>query len=351
MYTIHANNVNEALVYGLRYLQRWGYTEDSRNGTVIRSPWPVTTHYTYPEQKVVFWAQRDANPFFHIYEALWMLAGRNDVQGPSKYVKTFSQYSDDGEIFHGAYGFRWRQHFVRWTEDHSSGETVDQLEIIIRRLKENPRDRRCVLAMHDAAMDLDADTKDQPCNLTATFQINLDNELDLVVFCRSNDIIWGCYGANAVHFGFLLEYMAHRIGVPVGSYHQISVNWHAYIDVYKKTLPLIHEQPESYQGMCKKNVPIVGEPGQIDEEILYILDRADAEKMYVSRNDMKLSRWGDHLYNVLMAHELYRMGKDKNSIREGLEVLRQNTTDWGAAGTMWLSRRLSKICLKEFSNA
>ena len=58
----------------------------------------------------------------------------------------------------------------------------------------------------------------------------------MVVFCRSNDIVWGCYGANAVHFSMLLEYVAARVGIPVGHYTQISVNWHAYKNVWDKML-------------------------------------------------------------------------------------------------------------------
>ena len=49
---------------------------------------------------------------------------------------------------------------------------------------------------------------------------------------RSNDMIWGAYGANAVHMSMLLEYMAAMTGFQVGIYYQISNNLHA----YKKTL-------------------------------------------------------------------------------------------------------------------
>ena len=88
--------------------------------------------------------------------------------------------------------------------------------------------------MWDAWEDLDRKGKDVPCNMIATVQRDSEGALDLTVFCRSNDIIWGCYGANAVHFSFLLEYLARRIGCPVGTYHQVSVNWHAYVDTLEK---------------------------------------------------------------------------------------------------------------------
>jgi hypothetical protein len=50
----------------------------------------------------------------------------------------------------------------------------------------------------------------------------------MTVLNRSNDIVWGCYGANAVHMSVLQEFVALAIGVPVGSYTQVSNDWHIY---------------------------------------------------------------------------------------------------------------------------
>jgi hypothetical protein len=46
---------------------------------VLVSQTPVVTCYSAPTQRVLFSPMRDANPFFHLMEALWMLAGRDDV--------------------------------------------------------------------------------------------------------------------------------------------------------------------------------------------------------------------------------------------------------------------------------
>jgi hypothetical protein len=98
--------------------------------------------------------------------------------------------------------------------------------------------------MWDATYDLDSaahtssrqPAKDVPCN-TQLYPRIVDGKLDITVTCRSNDVVWGCYGANAVHFSFLQEYMAARIGVQVGTYYQISNNWHLYDAVADKFLP------------------------------------------------------------------------------------------------------------------
>jgi thymidylate synthase-like protein len=224
---IEAKSVGDALHQGLHHLIGFGVPEPSRNGDVIVSPMPVVTTYARPLNRVLVNPLRDANPFFHLFESLWMLAGRNDLAFPQKFVSTFGQFSDDGETLHGAYGFRWRESFG-----------FDQLSVIVAELIANPKTRRCVLAMWNADCEGAADLqraigggKDVPCNVTATFD-TIGDVLNLNVFCRSNDAVLGAAGANAVHFSFLLEYMALMTGIPMGVYRQFSMNYHVYTDLY-----------------------------------------------------------------------------------------------------------------------
>jgi hypothetical protein len=192
--------------------------EDSRNGPVMVAPGPVVTEYIYPMNRVLFSPKRDANPFFHLMEALWMLGGRQDVAFVEYFNKNIRQYSDDGEKFYGAYGWRWRNHFER-----------DQLAKIARMLKHDPTTRRAVLGMWDPMTDLEVAWRDVPCNTTVYFDVRY-GRLNMTVCNRSNDALWGCYGANAVHFSFLQEYIAALVQVPVGTYYQFSNNLHIYLD-------------------------------------------------------------------------------------------------------------------------
>src|SRR6266478_1362063 len=108
---LRVSNVNVALSEGLWWMKSAGVKEDSRNGPVLVSPEPVMTVYTRPTERVLSSPLRDANPFFHLMEALWMLAGRNDVAWPAQFAKQILQYSDDGVILWGGYGARWRRWF------------------------------------------------------------------------------------------------------------------------------------------------------------------------------------------------------------------------------------------------
>lgn len=329
MRVIEARNVHCALPKALRLLRKYGVERQSRNGLVLVTPWPVTTVYERPLERVTFWPERDANPFLHLYESLWMLAGRNDVKPLSKYTKTFLNYTDDGITVHDAYGYRWR--FL--------GDR-DQLALIAKRLKKNPKDRRCVLQMWDVNRDLDREGKAFPCNLVATFQRNTNGELDMVVFCRSNDIIWGCYGTNAVHFSMLQEYMALKIGCPVGKYIHVSVNWHA----YPETIPTIGEFHDHVDPYAAAEVTVIPMPEAVDPIIRDILFHIDNDYSLLHAPSSN-SDWFRMIYDVLYAHHLWSSLAAPERYIHSIELLTLTEychVDWVVAAREWLERRYAK---------
>lgn len=217
-----AFNCHQALADGIRMVLNHGVETSSRNGRVLAIQEPVTIKYLNPQDRVLLSPTRDANPFFHMAEAMWMLAGRNDLAPVEAYVSTFGQYSDDGITLHGAYGHRWINHFG-----------IDQLTELVTELRTSGS-RRAVLGMWDPRADLPklrTGGKDVPCNTHAYFAIRTDGKLDMTVCNRSNDAIFGCFGANLVHFSILQEYLASVLGVPVGKYCQVTNNLHIYLDV------------------------------------------------------------------------------------------------------------------------
>jgi len=217
-YNINASNVNEALPLGILAMRQFGVATDSRAGPVLRIPGPVITTYRNPAQRVLFGRHRDANPFFHLFDALWMLSGSNAVSVPALFLPRIVDFSDDGQSFHGAYGHRLRY-----------AQEFDQIEAACAALGANPGSRQVVLSIWDPVLDLGAVTKDMPCNDMIMLDI-VAGELNMTVCNRSNDMIWGAYGANAVQFSVLQEYMAAMLEVKVGRYVQMSNNFHVYVD-------------------------------------------------------------------------------------------------------------------------
>src|SRR5690606_1699783 len=147
----------------------------------------VITHTARPEQRVLINPLRDANPFFHLAESMWMLAGSNLAAPMVRLVGNMASFSDDALVFHGAYGHRWRNRFG-----------YDQLLNVIKLLQRDPTTRRAVIAMWDPNSDLDYALRgglDTPCNTHLYFGVR-DGALNMTVCCRSNDAVWGAHGAN-----------------------------------------------------------------------------------------------------------------------------------------------------------
>ena len=221
--TIDVRNVNHALASAmLRFetLSAQGdkYLINSRNGPTLEFPCPVVTRYARPRERVVFSAVRDANPFFHFFESLWILAGRKDVTFLAHILPKIEDYSDDHEVFHAPYGYRLRHHFHK-----------DQLNEVVHRLNKDRGTRQAVLQIWDCMTDLNAISMDLPCNDLIFLRVRGDC-LDLTVCCRSNDALWGAYGANAVQFSVLQEYLAGRINANVGAMYQVSNSLHVYVN-------------------------------------------------------------------------------------------------------------------------
>jgi len=227
---ITATNVNHALNDALWHLKTKGVISDSRNGRVVRAPGPVITEYLHPRERLVSPAWRDANHVFHLAETIWMLSGANRVEWLLQFNSSFSQFAESDGTQHGAYGHRWFRHF-----------DMNQIHLALEELRK-PNNRRVVVQMWDARTDFAANYKDVPCNTHIYFEVQ-DGELNMTVCCRSNDIMWGAYGANAVHFSMLQELMATTLGVRVGTYYQLSNNFHMYLDFGPGKLVDLHALP------------------------------------------------------------------------------------------------------------
>lgn len=363
MRSIYARNVNDAYAQGLSVLMTHGGVEDSRNGQVIVAPWPVVTVYENPRERVLFNGKRDANPFFHLFEALWMLAGRNDAAFLTRFAKQLGEYAEDDGLIHGAYGHRWRRHFAG----------MDQLTLIVWRLTENPKDRQAVLAIWDpwsiieadltlggkfveeeiGGDDLAGDWKDRPCNTHVYFRVREEfvssgnvttadgpttrSVLDMTVCCRSNDAIWGAYGANAVHFSVLQEYIAAAVGVEVGRYYQMSNNFHVYHnDLLNRCL-----QDTSDRRLYDNFTPMrmVDDPLTFLDECVQMC--LDVDGLYGGKPRVKVVEVKNKFIHsvahpMMMCHYHFKKGDKFGAKRWCSAVV---ADDWRLACAEWLERR------------
>lgn len=336
MHVISVNNVREALPKAVEYLFVNGKTEQTRNGLAIVAPGPVTIHYKFPKQHVLLNPIRDANPFFHLMEAMWMLVGRDDGQFLDHYIKGFSKMygNTDGRIM-DAYGYRWRYGLYR-----------DQLHEIARQLKENPATRQCVLQMWGAGRQDLFEAEAKPCNLNAVFRVH-DDKLNMMVQNRSNDLIWGACGANTVHFSILLEYIAALSGLQMGEYWQVSNNLHMYQDhvqmLFERigfavaTNPMIYNHLTSPPGY-EDTMPLVANPITFNVELNYVMQCIDMlyDVGYAEINGTIIKNpFLNVVWGMALGHYLHR-----KQMSEGIETINKvEAEDWRKAGLEWMERR------------
>ena len=87
-----------------------------------------------PRERWVLARRPALNPAFAIVEVIWILGGRRDAKLLTFWNRSLPAFAGSGEIYHGAYGFRLRQHFG-----------LDQLERVYQVLLHNPASRQAVL--------------------------------------------------------------------------------------------------------------------------------------------------------------------------------------------------------------
>lgn len=444
-------NVNTAfreLVEGIHSGKIPTVVTASRNGEVAAVEEPVVITYTHPRERVLFNAVRDANPFLHIYESLWMLAGRRDVAPLAYYAKQFKEYSDDGWTLNGAYGYRWRHAETILQKRRIEGDYynpcsrtvayVDQLQILIDHLKKNPYSRRAVLQMWNVeedllkiggwcptcegkwtaekAKNLDENpthpcpncsgigkpfidskmSKDVCCNLSVLFAVEMGRctlcggmgktshtsnmqhfgmkefmpggpyeipegstltiegqcpgcngkphdrpqYLNMTVFNRSNDLLWGALGANAVHFSFLQEYMAANLGLEVGKYNQISNNLHVYTERRdwnpEKLLECEDGEVQRRYFPELEMVPLIREPKTFDRELPEFVERHSKDSMSCAYEEPFLNETAQPL---LIAFHHYKRDDLDYALATANTI---KADDWRIAATAWIKRRILK---------
>lgn len=346
---IVAPNPDTALMDGLWLLKTSGLRASSRNGSVLVAPAPVITSYPDPRQRVIFSGLRDANPFFHLYEACWMLAGRFDSASVARFASQMESFAEDGQLW-GAYGWRWRSFFE-----------FDQLHEIIDVLRHDRSTRRAVLTMWAPSGDLipkpDAAgsgiwaSKDVPCNTHVYFDASKNGELDMTVCNRSNDIVWGAYGANVVHMSYLHEFVAAAAGLELGHYHQVSNNYHLYTDRPDVQRLLRDEstddEPNRWQVLFKpdnrylhgvKPFQLVDERGFDPMHWLGDCEELVNDPYGHQQFDY---RFFQHVVSPMMeAHEAYKQG-DFELARHCISKCIAD--DWRVAGAEWIERRQAAL--------
>jgi len=310
--------------------------EESRNGPVLRLKGVVSVCLLKPWQRVNFCPARDANPFFHLIEAIAMLVGYNSVQLMAYLAKNMASFSDDGVRYNAFYGTRARS------------DWGDQLHHAIRILRSQPDSRQAVVQLWDP-YDLTKQTKDKACNLSMLFHRS-GGQLCLTSFNRSNDaILGGVSGANIVHLSMFQEYVACALGLPMGPWWHVSNNLHVYVNEPK--WPALRMAPGEdlyrYDNAELPHSPILKDAVLFDLYAAHLVQ----EMLMSIQSGRALEEPTIHAepflaHTVVPVWNAWLERKNGNPVQCEYWLSRIDAADWRLACYRWYERRLENPNLK-----
>jgi len=261
---IIVKNINQSLIELSKKLIEFGVERETRGFKCFELPEPVMIKITNPCDRFITIPERKWNKVLPFAETAWILLGINSLEFPGSYVKNLYNFSDDGEFMRAGYGTRIRAYTGNnsdykinnpFNRNIFSGSTsvTDQLRYVIESFKRDANSRQMIIEIGDPAKDsFDENgnlktTKDYPCTRLLNFQLR-SGKLDLTVYIRSNDHIWGAHAVNITNFTLIQEIVSRIIGVEIGNYYHIANNYHYYEDKRDLVEKISNLNSYDYQG-------------------------------------------------------------------------------------------------------
>lgn len=204
MFTAEFAGINDFLVKSSRLLLQNGIIRETRGMRCYELPEPFMFKITEPTARLVTIPERKWNLTLPYAESLWLASGRNNMDFISHYLHRMNDFSDDGKFMRAGYGTRLRAYNGECQDYHVSdvlpheAHWVDQFKYVVECFVKDSNTRRAVINIDDTMKDeFEADgeikvTRDIPCTRLLHFLKNgQTGKLDLTVYMRSNDMLWG----------------------------------------------------------------------------------------------------------------------------------------------------------------
>lgn len=171
--------------------------------------------------------RRALSPVYASAELLWYLSRRQTVEMLLPYAPQYERFIEEDRKAYGAYGYRIRNNIGY----------EDQLDVAIRRLRNDPNCRQIVVSLWRPDDLLVTDKKDVPCTVCWQFLLR-NNKLHMVAYMRSNDA-WLGFPYDVYCNTSIQAMTAATLGVQpgdyvhkVGSMHLYEKNSKAAIEAY-----------------------------------------------------------------------------------------------------------------------
>jgi thymidylate synthase len=163
---------------------------------------------TNPRERLPYLAARKVNPVFHFAEALWYLAGRNDLAMMAHYSPRMRDFSRDGVTIGSAYGARLFTPLA--------GDTMSQFDRVRHLLRSEEDSKRGVLSVFHPDELAVPGNPDVSCVVALHLFIR-ERRLHMVCYMRANDAYRGLL-ADTFSFTLIQEFTAALLGLELGTY-------------------------------------------------------------------------------------------------------------------------------------
>lgn len=267
MFTAEYKGINDFLVKSSRLLLDYGVARETRGKKCYELPEPFMFKIIEPTARLVTILERKWNVTLPYAESLWLVSGRNDMEFIAHYLSRMSDFSDDGQYMRAGYGPRLRafdgncQDYQISKPIYAKTHVVDQFKYVVDCFGKDSNTRRAVINIDDTLKDefdingILKETKDIPCTRLLHFLRNgMTGKLDLTVYMRSNDMLWGASAVNIFNFTFMQEYFSSILGMEIGNYYHIANNFHYYEDKREmlEAIASVRDYSDEPFTYCKK---------------------------------------------------------------------------------------------------
>jgi len=183
-----------------------------------------------PRNRLAYHKDRKFSLKYALVESLLLIGKTNELKYFEKFNKNMINFSDDGKILYGSYGYRIADFILQIINKITKDESSRQIVIPILKIE-----------------DVIKDVKDIPCTINMQIIIR-DNKLNMITNMRSNDIIWGL-PYDVFMFTILQEVIANTLGYELGWYLHRPVSLHLYENFFE----LFENVAKDFEEVIYKN--------------------------------------------------------------------------------------------------
>ncbi len=245
------NTIDKIFIEYAEKIKNQGISEEKVRGAQVRPRWSDgSPAYTFLIPQAMIRYPKGTTPLLSLREIFWKAAIKevlwiyqdksNDVALlKEKYgVHYWDEWANAAGNLGKAYGYQINKRFI----SPETGEETNQIERLLRNIKEDPLNRRHMTTMID--MEDMADMSLVPCAFQTLWTVS-GNQLNLTLIQRSGDFLTAAApgGINAIQYYGLLLMVASVTGYEPGDFVHFIQNLH----IYDRHMNLVDKMVAKYR--------------------------------------------------------------------------------------------------------